>query len=104
MSQKNPHEMNEAEQRELAERLKEIFSSRPCDFTEVEMTEDEHRKYEEQLAWEAQSDAEFMETMLQSYDQLAESEWPDGLFFSGISIRIVMQKRRAATAEQRKDA
>ena len=41
MSKKKPHEMNEEEQRELLEHLTEVFSGMPCDFTEVEITEDQ---------------------------------------------------------------
>ena len=103
MSKKKPHEMNEEEQRELLEHLTEVFSGMPCDFTEVEMTEDQRREYEKQVAREAQSDAEFMEQILQKYDNLPESEWPDKLGFNGFSIRTLMQKRRVATAEQRRD-
>jgi hypothetical protein len=104
MSKKKPHEMNEEEQAELLEHLTEVFSGMPCDFTEVEMTEDQRREYERQGAREAQSDAEFMEEILQGYDNLPESEWPDRLFYDhGVSIRTLMQKRRVATAEERRD-
>ena len=103
MSKKKPHEMNEEEQGELLEHLTEVFSGMPCDFSEVDMTEDQRREYEKQVAREAQSDAEFMEEILQKYDTLPESEWPDKLGFNGFSIRTLMQKRRVATAEQRRD-
>jgi len=104
MSKKKPHEMNEEEQRELLEHLTEVFSGMPCDFTEVEMPDDQRREYEEQVAREAQCDAEFMEEILQRFDKLPESEWPDDVFYDqGVSIRTLMQKRRVATAEQRKD-
>jgi hypothetical protein len=104
MSKKKPQEMNEEEQGELLQHLTEVFSGMPCDFTEVEMTEDQRREYEKQVAREAQREAEFMEKILQKYDKLPESEWPDKLGFNGFSIRTLMQKRRVATAEQRKDS
>jgi hypothetical protein len=104
VSKKKPHEMNEDEQGELLEHLTEVFSGMPCDFSEVEMTEDQRREYEKRVAREAQSDAGSMERWLQHFDKLPESEWPDGLFYQqGVSIRTLMQKRRVATAEQRRD-
>jgi hypothetical protein len=104
MGKKKPHKMNENEQRELAEHLTEVLSGIPCDFTETEMTEDERREYDATLALEAQDSAESLEEILQRYDKLPESEWPDDFYFhQGGSIRTLMQKRKAATPELRKD-